>query len=73
MYAHGSDWREELDHQRREARRRYLEHVCSTLASQDMSEIAPDERVDLIFDALFVAPRRDGSGACARSCHPQLP
>jgi hypothetical protein len=65
------DYRERVERARREARRRYRDHLAATLARHDVAD--PFELADAALDALTVWRYVDSGERCRCSCHPRLP
>jgi hypothetical protein len=66
-----ADYRERREHARREARRRYRDHLAALFARRDVAD--PGELADVALDALTVWRYVDSGERCRCSCHPRLP
>lgn len=65
------DYRERAERGRREARRRYRDHLVTEFARHDVAD--PGELADAALDALTVWRYVDSGEQCRCSCHPRLP
>jgi hypothetical protein len=66
-----AEYRERLERTRREARRRYREHLVAVFDRHGVA--APEELADTALDALTVWRFVDSGDRCTCSCHPRLP
>jgi hypothetical protein len=62
---------ERLEHARREAHRRYRDHLAAVFTRYRLAD--PGELADVALDALTVWRYVDGGERCRCACHPQLP
>lgn len=69
----GDEWRAERERQRREARRRHLDHLVAVLAVADACTDDPRACAEAVLDGLFVVRARESGEPCRCACHPQLP
>jgi len=65
------DYRECLERERREARRRYRDHLTAVITRHGVADTG--ELADVALDALTVWRYIDSDEQCRCSCHPRLP
>jgi len=66
-----AEYRNRIDRARREARRRYREHLAPVFGLHGVAD--PGELADAALDALMVSRYIDSGERCRCSCHPRLP
>lgn len=69
--SNGADHRKHLERARREARRRYRDHLTAEFTRYGVAD--PGELADAALDALTVWRYVDSGEQCRCSCHPRLP
>jgi len=65
------NYRERIERARREARRRYRDHLAGVFVRHDVAD--PRGLADVTLDALTVWRHVDSGEPCRCSCHPRLP
>ena len=65
------NYRERIERARREARRRYRDHLAEVFVRHDVAD--PGELADVTLEALTVWRYVDSGEQCRCSCHPRLP